>query len=299
MTKKILAIYYSQTGQLGDILDNFTTPLLEAGISVEKVRVKPVKDFVFPWTKPRFFDAMPESVLGVPVELQPFTLKEASYDLVIFAYQPWFLSPSIPATSILHHPAFKKVLKDTPVVTLIGARNMWLNAQEKVKVLLKQAEATLVGNVVLVNRNNNYVSAVTIFYWMLKGKTDRYLGVFPKPTITEADIAQTKVFGSLVKNALGNGDWNNLQPLLVKEKALEVKWDLMFIEARAGKLFSMWANLITRKKNRAFWLVLYKYYLLIALFMVAPLVVGIYGVIFKPFFGKSINKKKQFYLGVN
>ena len=43
MSKKVLAIYYSQSGQLGEIIDNMTAPLIDAGISVEKVRVKPGK----------------------------------------------------------------------------------------------------------------------------------------------------------------------------------------------------------------------------------------------------------------
>jgi hypothetical protein len=299
MTKKILALYYSQTGQLKEILDNFTAPFIESGIPVEKVQIKLKKDFAFPWTTPRFFDAMPESVLGIPTELENPELKESKYDLVIFAYSPWFLSPSIPATSALLHPSIKKVLKDTPVITLIGARNMWLNAQEKVKAKLKDAGAKLSGNVVLFNRNNNYVSAVTIFYWMLTGKTDKYLGIFPKPTVSDADISKVKSYGMLALDALKKDDFSALQQSFIQAKAVEVKWDLMFIEGRAGMLFSIWANIIIKKKNRAFWLVLFKYYLLIALFGVAPIVVGINGIIFKPFLGSRINKKKQHYLELN
>jgi hypothetical protein len=299
MSKKILALYYSQTGQLKEILDNFTAPFIESGITVEKVPIKLKKDFIFPWTTPRFFDAMPESVLGIPSEIEPLELKESAYDLVIFAYSPWFLSPSIPATSVLHHPSLKSILKNTPVVTLIGARNMWLNAQEKVKTKLKEAGAKLSGNVVLFNRNNNFISAVTIFYWMLTGKTDKYLGIFPKPKISDADVSQAKVYGTMVLTALKKGDFSDLQQNLIQAKAVEVKWDLMFIETRAGKLFSIWANIIIKRKNRAFWLVLFKYYLLIALFGVAPIVVSINGLFFKPFLGKRINKKKQYYLGLN
>ena len=83
------------------------------------------------------------------------------------------------------------------------------------------------------------------------------------------------------------------------QKAVEVKWDLMFIEARAGKLFNLWAHLIEKKKNKGPWLVLFKYYLLIALFAVAPVVVGIYGLFFKPFFTKKTRLKQQYYLGLN
>jgi hypothetical protein len=299
MSKKILALYYSQTGQLKEILDSFTAPFIESGVTVEKVPIRLKKDFVFPWTTPRFFDVMPESVLGIPVELEDFNLKESKYDLIIFAYSPWFLSPSVPANSVLLHSSIKEILKNTPVITLIGARNMWLNAQEKVKAKLKDAGAKLSGNVVLFNRNNNYISAVTIFYWMLTGKTDKKWGVFPKPKISDADIEKATGYGTVALKALQKNDFTDLQENLIKAEALEVKWDLMFIETRAGKLFSIWANIIIKRKNRAFWLVLFKYYLLIALFGVAPIVVLINGIFFKPFLGNRINKKKQHYLELN
>lgn len=299
MHKKLLTIFYSQSGQLEEIVDNFIAPFVESGVSVDKVRVRPKKDFGFPWTSARFFDAMPESVLGIPVELEPFELKEASYDLILFAYQPWYLSPSIPATSVLAHPAFKKVLKNTPVLTLIGARNMWLNAQERVKTLLMESGAKLIGNVVLTDKNSNLTSAITILYWMLTGKKDRYMGVFPKPGVADADILKTREFGTIVKEFFEKNDWNGLQKSLVEAKAIDVQSDLMFIESRASKLFLIWAGFITKRKNRSFWLILFKYYLLVALFMVAPLVLAINGVIFKPFLRKRINSKKQYYLGLN
>jgi hypothetical protein len=299
MSKKVLAIYYTQTGQLGQIVDSFTEPFIESGISVEKVRIKPVNDYSFPWTSDRFFNEMPESVLTKPVQLASFTLKESSYDLIIFAYQPWFLSPSIPATSILNHPAFKAVLKNTPVVTLIGARNMWLNAQDKVKKMLQVSGAKLVGNVVLTDKNNNTISAVTILYWMLSGKKDRYLKIFPKPGIADADVANAKTFGKIVQEYLGKNDWNGLQSSLIQKKAVEVKTNLMFIENKAGKLFSIWANIIIKKKNRMPWVILFKYYLLIALFIIAPVVVIINSILFQPFLIKRINQKKKNYLELN
>ncbi|MEJ0102319.1 MAG: hypothetical protein WDO19_07120 [Bacteroidota bacterium] len=131
MSKKILAVYFTQSGQLGDIIDSFTGPLTASGAIVEKLQVQPVKKFPFPWSTPVFFAAMPESVLLVPAELEPFQLKESRYDLIILGFQPWFLSPSIPFSSLLQHPAFKQVLKGTPVITISGCRNMWINAQEK------------------------------------------------------------------------------------------------------------------------------------------------------------------------
>ncbi|MGB5005549.1 MAG: hypothetical protein WBO39_01325, partial [Ferruginibacter sp.] len=153
MSKKILVIYYTQSGQLENILDRFTAPLIEAGNVVEKVRVHVANDYPFPWTGKSFFAVMPDCVLGVPTELKPFSLSEKKYDLVILGYQAWFLSPSIPANSILLHPSVKAVLKDTPVITITGARNMWISAMQRIKKILKAADAKLVGSIALFDKH--------------------------------------------------------------------------------------------------------------------------------------------------
>lgn len=298
MSKTILVLYYSQTGQLTEVIDSFTRPIKDAGHSVEIVRVKPERDFEFPWNSKRFFDAMPESVLAIPTLLEKFELKQPRYDLVVFAYQPWYLSLSIPANSILTSPQVKNILKDTPVVTLIAARNMWISSQEKLKKILKEAGAKLVGNIALVDKNPNPVSAITILYWMMTGKKDQYLGVFPKPGIQPNEIAGAATFGKTVLEFLQKGSFEGMQQQLVDQEAVEVKSDLMFIEERAPRLFSIWANLIIKRKNRAAWLVVFKYYLLFALFIVAPIVLTINAVFFRPFFGKSIREKKLYYLGL-
>ncbi|MEP7277477.1 MAG: hypothetical protein ABI813_02435 [Bacteroidota bacterium] len=299
MSKKILAVYYTQSGQLGQIIDNFTGVFTDAGMQVEKLQLRPKPGFDFPWNSKRFFDAMPESVLGQPVELVPFELKEDSYDLIIFAYQPWFLAPSIPANSILQHPVFRAVVKNTPIVTVIGARNMWLKAQERVKKILEEYGAKLVGNIALVDKNSNLVSGVTILYWMMTGKKDNMWGIFPKPGVSDEDIARMGLYGKTVLQCLVNNDWPALQPALVAQQAVDVRSNLMFIEPRATKLFSIWANFIVRRKNRSAWLLVFKYYLLIALFIIAPVVLIINTLLFKPFLSKSIRKKKQYYLAVN
>src|SRR5581483_9886285 len=110
MGKKVLAIYYTQSGQMRDIIDSFTQPLAEAGNAVEKVQVKLVADYAFPWTDERFYSVMPDCVLEVPGQLEPFSLREKKYDLVILGYQPWFLWPSIPSNSMLNDPGIKAIL---------------------------------------------------------------------------------------------------------------------------------------------------------------------------------------------
>ena len=299
MDKKVLAIYYTQSGQMGEIINSFTEPIAEAGAMVERVLIKPVADYAFPWTGNRFFSVMPDCVLSVPTALEPIGLKEKSYDLIILGYQPWFLSPSIPSNSLLNHSDFQAVLTGTPVITISAGRNMWLNAYDRIRQSLKDAGANLVGNIALVDKHPNPISFITIFYWMTKGKKDRYLNIFPKPGVSDADIRNTAVFGSIVARHLEMNEWKDLQQELLNQKAVVVKYPLMFIEGKAKFIFAAWAKFIAKRKNKAPWLSAFKYYLFVALFLGAPVLLTLDAIFVKPFSAKRIKAKKQNYLQVN
>jgi hypothetical protein len=299
MNKKVLAIYYTQSGQLGQIIDHLTAPLLEAGISVEQVGINLVKNYAFPWTADSFFSVMPDCVLDVPAEIAPYELKEKEYDLIILGYQAWFLSPSIPFNSLLHHPGLMEVLKDTPVITITGARNMWLNAFVRVKKLIHATGAKLVGNIALVDKHINLVSFITIFHWMLHGKKDSYLNIFPLPGVSEADIKHTRIFGERILTHLNSRMWEGLQNELVIEGAVKLNYNLMLIESVAGKIFAVWANFIVKRKNRTAWLRVFKYYLVVALLLGAPILITLNAIFIRIFSSKSIKAKKQYYLNLN
>ena len=300
MQKKILAIYYTQSGQMGEIMDTFTRPLVQVGASVETIVIRLAADYYFPWTGQRFFSVMPSCVLGLPEQLEPLHFKEKCYDLIILGYQPWFLSPSIPSNSLLQNEEFKGLLKDTPVITISEARNMWLNTFTRVRNMLKDAGANLVGNIALVDKHPNPVSFVTIFYWMLTGKKERYLNIFPKPGVAEEDIAGTGKFGEIVSKYMESGSWHGMQDELLAQNAVVIKYKLMFIEAmNANLIFAVWAKFIVRRKNRTPWLAAFKYYLLIALFLGAPILLTLDAIFLKPFSSKRIKAKKLNYLQVN
>src|SRR5512138_3283319 len=99
--KRILIIYYTQTGQLKEIIDSVVAPL-KNDCQLFYEELKPVPAFPFPWSGKSFFQAFPESVKEIPCELEPFKNNpDENYDLVILAYQVWYLSPSIPVNSFL------------------------------------------------------------------------------------------------------------------------------------------------------------------------------------------------------
>jgi hypothetical protein len=299
MTKKILVLYYTQSGQLAEILGSFTEPLIKAGHSVELLEIKPVLKYTFPWSGKSFFAVMPDCVLGVPTPLENFQTKENKYDLVIFGYQPWFLSPSIPSNSILQDDKIRTILKDTPVITLTGARNMWLSALERIKKEFKEIGAKQVGNIALVDKHHNLISVITILYWMFTAKRDHFLTIFPKPGVSDSDVAKTKEFGHIVANYLTKNTWNGLQNELFAHKAVVIDYNLMYTESKATRLFGIWANFIVKRKNRAPWLVVFKYYLIIALFIAAPIILTINTVFFKPFSRSKTKKQLAYYAGIN
>ena len=299
MGKKVLAVFYSQSGQLEQIIDQFILPFTQTGASVEKLRIYPTQPYPFPWTGKSFFSVMPDCVNQVPGQLQQYQFKESHYDLIILGYQAWFLSPSIPSNTLMFDPRFREIAKNTPVITITGARNMWLSAMEKIKPVLKSMDAQLVGNMALVDRHHNFISFITIFHWMFKARKDRFMNIFPVPGVSEADILNTKNLGAIAIPYLEKSNWQGFQEEMVKQGAVPVKYNLMFIESKARKIFKVWAGIISKRKKRDAWLVAFKYYLLIALFIAAPIILTVDAILFKPFLSGRIKRQKQYYSGVN
>ncbi|TDX01349.1 hypothetical protein EDB95_2383 [Dinghuibacter silviterrae] len=299
MPKRVLAIYYSQTGQLGDIMARCTAPLSAAGVTVDTVVLRARPDYPFPWTSQQFFSLMPDCVLSVPGSLEPFSLGAERYDLIVFGYQPWFLSPSIPVNTLLHSPAFQSVLNGTPVVTVTGCRNMWIGAFIRLRSALEEKGARLVGNIALVDRHPNLVSLLTIMHWLFGGAKTRYLNFFPLPGVSETDIARMEDYGRLIVPALQEDRWEALQPALVAAGAVEIKPHLFFIERNGARIFGIWANLIVRRKNRKPWLVAFKWYIMVALFLLGPLVYVITQLIIRPLFHKKVSATQNHYLYLN
>lgn len=240
---KIIAIYFTQSGQQREILDSFVKSFQEAGDEIHFEELKLVDNYPFPWNGYSFFNAFPETFTQQPLALQPMSAKAmGDFDLVIVGYQPWFLTPSRPISTFLQSEAGKKILNNKPVVTVLGCRNMWLGAQEKVKRSLINANANLVGHIALVDRSANLTSLVTILRWMFTGKRTPF-SVFPKAGVSDADISKASVYGSAVKNSVAN-NYVGLQQSLNNEGAIFIKPNLVLMESRGQKAFSVWAKFV-------------------------------------------------------
>lgn len=241
---RILVLHYSQTGQLTRALESTLAPLRgRADVEIVWQNLEPVTPFPFPWSFFRFFDTFPECVHMDPPPLKPLAFgPDARFDLVILAYQVWFLSPSLPVTAFLKSPA-AAVLRDTPVITFIACRNMWLSAQEKVKQLLAGLGARLIDNVVLTDQGPPWATFITTPRWVLTGRKNGFWGVFPPAGVSGAEIAGAARFGRALADGL-NLLKSGTGPLLSGLGAVKVYPGYVAGEKIAHRSFVVWGRLL-------------------------------------------------------
>lgn len=299
--KEVLIVYYSQTGQLFDILKNISSTLSDEKVNITFCEIIPKKKFPFPWKEEEFYDAFPETFLQIPTPLEdiPLEILQKKYDLVILGYTTWYLTPSIPINSFLKSSEAKILLANNPVITVSASRNMWIMAQEKVKKLLVANNAKLVGNIALVDRNLNHISVITIVHWLMGGKKTKMLGIFPKPGVSDKDIEAASRFGTPIKEALLENKFSKLQQNLLYVGAVKVDPSLIATDIRGNVVFTKWANHLIKKEGeeRKKWLVYFKYYLLFAIWLIAPIVFIVFLLTYIPMYRK-IQREKAYYSSV-
>jgi len=290
--KKILVVSYSQTGQLTKLVDNFIAPLENSGsIAVFHKKIKPVESFPFPWDVMSFMDAFPESAHLDGCEIEEFADDENDYDLIILAYQVWFLAPSIPTVGFLRSSYAQKKFKNKPVITLIGCRNMWVMAQEKMKKLLQNLGANLIDNVVLIDQGKPLETFITTPRWLLSGKKNSIFGL-SEAGISESEIKKSNRFGKALLQALKNDEEKKGVALLNGLEAMKVNAALLNSEKLGTKSFSIWGALIKKlgkpgSAMRRPAVMLYLVFLLLMILTVVPI-----NMLLQKFFLKSAGKEK-------
>ncbi len=273
--KHIGVVYFTQTGQLKHLVDRVLS-VFPNRYRVDYLRIVPKHEFPFPWTSWNFFDDMPECVLedGMEVEVDGI-IEGKRYDLLILAFQPWFLHPSLPMTSFMQSDMAERLVSGTKILTLIGARNMWLNAQEKIKKHIIRLGGHLVGNIAFVDSSPNLVSTLTVIRWAFKGQKEAS-GWLPEAGIQRKEIDRAPEFGKSILKAFESSDWDELQDELVAKGAVELKPGLILLEETGTKQFKIWAKKIKSKGGpgsleRKPIVLLFKNILVVGIFIVSPI----------------------------
>jgi flavodoxin len=301
MKPRILVLYYTQSGQLKDILDSILSEVKDKA-EIDYARIEPVTPFPFPWPVYTFFDTMPETVQQIPVDIKPLPadITNKQYDLVLFGYQPWFLHPSIPVSSFLQSEQANS-LKGKNVVTVIGCRNMWLNAQERVKEHFERIGVNLVGNIVLNDTNPNLVSVLTIDRWVLKGKKEAS-GLLPAAGVQDKDIKAAARFGPIIYEHIVNNTLHHLQHALLSYKCLKLNPGLVILETRGVKNFRFWSKYMREKggpgdANRKGRVTAFRRLLFVAIYILSP-ISSLTAVIQKQVQKQKLNGAVDYFKGV-
>lgn len=300
--RHVLVVHFSQTGQLDRLAQSVCAPLREHdGIEVDFLTLEPAEPFPFPWPFLGFFRIFPETVLMKPQPLLPLAVDSGKrYDLVILAYQVWFLSPSLPCTSFLASTEAASLLKDTPVVTLIGCRNMWLMAQEKVKARLQALGARLVDNVVLTDACGTAASFLATPLWMFTGRQKPYSWV-PRAGIDEQELAAASRFGDAMARRLLADQQPIEAPMLAGLGAVKVDEKLIASEKVGNRSFTLWSRLLSalgpqQSRRRGVGLVVYIVFLLCLIVTVVP-ITALLKKLLAPLFKARIQREKAYFAG--
>jgi hypothetical protein len=300
--KRVLVIGYSQTGQLNRILDSITSPLKTANdIEVDYLALEPVAPYPFPWSFLTFFDTFPETVYEDVKPIKPLSLADnQDYDLIILGYQVWFLSPSQPVTAFLQSDEAKTLLKDKPVITVIGCRNMWLMAQETVKKHIERLSGHLIDNVVLTDDAHSAFTFYSTPMWMLTGKQGPFWGGrIPRAGVPDHEIENAVRFGHAIAKHLPDRAQSDTSPMLEGLGAVKINERLIGSEKVAKRSFKLWGGLLRFLGKpgsllRRFVLVFYILFLVTLILTVVPLL-AIIKKLLSPLTKKKISVQKAYF----
>ena len=245
--RRVLAVYYSQTGQLGEIVSSTLAPLREdPEFEVDLVELKPQKSYSFPWKFWRFFNTFPETVYEDFDPIDPTGIDaNKDYDLIILAYQVWFLSPSLPTVAFLKSEEARQLFKNKPVMTLIGCRNMWVMAQERMKEIIDELGGRLIDNAVLTDDAHSAFTFYSTPIWMLTGNKGPYFGgKIPRAGVPDHEIQSARRFGEAIVQQLPGRDHSNETPMLTGLGAVTVNERLIGSEKVAKRSFKLWGGLL-------------------------------------------------------
>lgn len=289
--KRVLVLFYTQTGQTEDAARSLVAPLDPARFEVVSEPIRTVERFDFPWSAGSFFGVMPECVLGRPPELEPPSFSpDARFDLVVLAWQVWFLAPSLPVQAFLRSP-WARVLRGTRVVGLVVCRNMWHTASETMKRSIAEAGGVLSDSIVITDQGPPWAGFVTTPRWMLTGRRDPFLGL-PPAGVSETTLQGLSRFGEVLNAHEGDLDASPDRPLFRGMDAVPFEARYVVPELIGRVSFRAWARVIRAAGPRGAILpglltAAFVVYLVVAILLLVPLgillTVALYPWIRRPF----------------
>jgi len=295
--KKIGVIYYSQSGRTEQVIQQIKKEesKMEQNVIFSFFPIKPKIPFEFPLSFSSFMGLFPGSILQKPTELLLINHKNENFDLILLVYSVWYLSPSIPVSSFLQSPQAKEIIKDTPVVTVITCRDMWIQAQKDVSKAVTNVGSKVIGNVVLRDEHNSFQSLVTTLFWFLTGKNEKPFGIFPKPLLKEKQLGKISLLQGILMRRLKQNSLKELQTEVIEKDLFLLDSYKIPIESRIKKIFQLWAYFINSSRSprsKKIRFLLFELYLVFAIVIIMPLAFVISLLLF-PFMQKKIRIMRE------
>ena len=238
---KILVIYYSQSGSVLQAAQSLLSPLKQVSdVEINWQEIHPEVDYDYPWKFYRFFDVFPECINKESPAIKALSFDPSErFDLVVLAYQVWYLAPSLPIQGFFASE-YAKVLQNTKIITLIACRSMWHSASEAMKKMIKDAGGIHLDNVVITHQGSPLATFITTPRMVLTGKKDSFMGVLPPGGFLNEEIDSLSRFGKVIAKNIDNLANSSL---LEKLEPVQVNRNYIIAEQIGRIIYRPWAKI--------------------------------------------------------
>lgn len=247
--KKVLIVYYSNSGDVLRSLRALVSPIEAAGHDVHWAEIRTKPAFPFPWEGYDFFNVLPETIAGYPPALEAPELPNTQFDLVILGAQVWFLSPSLPIQAFLAAPEAAS-LRGCRVLLMLSCRQMWRLAHRRLRGAIVACGARHSDTIVMKHRGE-LISLLTTPHSLLRTKRAK-LPLLPIGGLDEDQLAQLPVLGQRVAEA--SEKWSGADPLITgTEESDGRNWSAIAEWLGLG-YFKIWSTSARAAGTYAAWL---------------------------------------------
>jgi flavodoxin len=204
---KVLALYYSLTGQTGVVMQAVIDALRAGGHDVVEERLDVDPPFSFPADPEWLTDLLRKALTSQwPVlPLKPLSVDlTAPYDVILLGYQPWYLTPSVPIHSFLKSPE-ASVVSGKAVIGIVSCRAMFGRAGELFKAWVEERGGRLIEQRAFVDQDHRPTNALSLFHYLKYGRSlTRFpFGLFMKPYgVGNVGIGLAKAYGESLSQRL-------------------------------------------------------------------------------------------------
>ena len=241
---RVLVVCCTNTRQTPRAVDGLLASLVDRP-DVEIVRWDLASEvtYPYPWGFLEFFGLFSDCVRGRGPELLPPPAEvQGAFDCVVLAYPVWFLSPALPMASFLASDQARRLLADTPVISLITCRNMWFNAGLETFARIRALGGRLQDSVVLQDDGPAWSTFITTPVWLLFGR--KRFWRFPEAGISDGAFDGLSRLSDAWAAGLDRG-WPPPGPLFTGLDSVACQERYVFPELVLKRvLFRPWAAII-------------------------------------------------------